>query len=103
MFIFPPCPPRRDREWGLIGDPLHSPCFVSVLRGRVDAVLQTDAHVYVMEIELDGSAEEAMAQIREKCHATAYRATGLKAVAIGMNFSSAEKRMSESLVAGEKA
>ncbi len=66
---------------------------VSVLRGRVDAVVQTATHVYILEFKLDGSAEEALAQIKERDYATAYRATGKEVVAVGVNFSSVEKRV----------
>ena len=68
---------------------------VSVLRGRVDAVVQTATHVYVLEFKLDGSAEEALAQIKEKDYAAAYRAMDKAVVAVGVNFSSGEKRIVE--------
>ena len=35
-------------------------------RGRIDLVLQTQDYVYIMEFKLNGSAEEALAQIRAK-------------------------------------
>lgn len=32
--------------------------------GRIDLVLQTDKFIYIMEFKLNGSAEEALRQIR---------------------------------------
>lgn len=34
--------------------------------GRIDVVLQTKDYIYVMELKLDGSADEALRQIEEK-------------------------------------
>ncbi len=68
---------------------------VSVLRGRVDAVVQTKTHVYVLEFKLNGSAKEALRQIRERNYAAAYRAGGKNMISIGINFSSAEKKITE--------
>ncbi len=66
---------------------------VSVLRGRVDAVVQTDTHVYVLEFKLDGSAQAALDQIHERGYTDAQRSSGKKVVCIGVNFSSEEKRI----------
>ena len=60
-------------------------------RGRIDAVIRCPDDVYVIEIKLDRSAQEAMDQIREKGYAEKYRASGRRITLIGMNFSS-EKR-----------
>ena len=68
---------------------------VSVAGGRADAVVQTDTHVYVLEFKLNGSAEAAIAQIRERGYAAAQHTAGKEVVAVGINFDSAEKRVSE--------
>lgn len=34
--------------------------------GRIDLVLQTDQYIYIMEFKLNGTAEEALQQIKEK-------------------------------------
>ena len=41
-------------------------------RGRIDLVLQTQDYVYIMEFKLNGSADEALAQIREKGYAAPF-------------------------------
>ena len=57
-------------------------------QGRIDLVLQTKDYVYVMEFKLDGSAEDAMAQIEEKQYALPFAADSRKVYKIGVNFSS---------------
>ncbi len=56
--------------------------------GRIDLVIQTADYIYVMEFKLDGSAEEAMAQIEEKQYALPFAADSRKVYKIGVNFSS---------------
>jgi len=41
--------------------------------GRIDAVVKTETDIFIFEFKLHGSAEEAMAQIREKEYAAPYR------------------------------
>jgi hypothetical protein len=56
--------------------------------GRIDLVLQTDAYTYVMEFKLDGTAEEALAQINDKNYALPFDVDNRKLVKVGVNFSS---------------
>jgi hypothetical protein len=56
--------------------------------GRIDLVLQTEAYTYVMEFKLNGTAEEALAQINEKNYAVPFAASNCKLVKVGVNFSS---------------
>ena len=51
-------------------------------------VLKTSDYIYVMEFKLDGTAEEAMAQIDAKGYASSFAADGRKVVKVGVNFSS---------------
>lgn len=57
-------------------------------QGRVDLVLQTDRYVYVMEFKLDGTAEEALQQIRDKGYAQPFARDGRTVFCVGVNFSS---------------
>jgi hypothetical protein len=61
--------------------------------GRIDLVLQTDAYTYVMEFKLDGTAEEALAQINSKNYALPFAADNRKLVKVGVNFSSATRNI----------
>ncbi len=45
----------------------------------------------MMEIKLDGSADEALRQIHEKGYAEPYRKDGRKVFLVGVNFSSDTK------------
>ena len=56
--------------------------------GRADCVVQTADSVYIFEFKLsgNGTAEDAIAQIKEKDYAAKYMASGKKIVLIGTNF-----------------
>lgn len=55
--------------------------------GRIDAVLKTSKYIYVIELKLNGSAEQAMAQIREKQYDRPYEIDGRQIFRIGVSFS----------------
>ena len=55
-------------------------------RGRIDLVLQTQDYVYIMEFKLNGSAEEALAQIRQRLR-RAFAKDKRTVYRIGVNFS----------------
>ena len=55
--------------------------------GRVDMTIETPDYVYIFEFKYNGTAEEAMAQIKEKNYAQPFLASGKKIALIGANFS----------------
>ena len=55
--------------------------------GRVDMTIETPDYVYVFEFKYNGTAEEAMSQIKEKNYAQPFLASGKKIALIGANFS----------------
>ena len=55
--------------------------------GRIDIALRTPGTVYIMELKLDGSAEEALRQIQDKHYALPIEIEGRPIVRIGINFS----------------
>jgi hypothetical protein len=59
--------------------------------GRVDMTIETPDYVYIFEFKYNGTAEEAMTQIKEKNYALPFLASGKKIALIGANFSG-EKR-----------
>ena len=67
--------------------------------GRIDLVLQTPKFCYVMEFKLDGTAEEALAQIEDKHYTLPFELNGQKIIRIGMNFSK-ETRNIENVAIG---
>ena len=57
-------------------------------QGRVDCVVETPMQIYVFEFKLDGTADEALEQIREKGYAREYAADPRRVYKIGAAFSS---------------
>ena len=56
--------------------------------GRVDCTVETSKDVYIFEFKLDGSADAAIQQIRDKGYAREYEASHKRVHLIGCNFSS---------------
>lgn len=56
--------------------------------GRVDCIVETPDFVYIFEFKLDGTAEEALRQVKEKGYAREYEADQRKLYKIGAVFSS---------------
>ena len=77
----------------------HAEVEYHTSRGRVDLVLKTSDYIYVMEFKLDGTAEEAMAQIDAKGYASAFAADGRKVVKVGVNFSSETRTIDRWIIA----
>ena len=56
--------------------------------GRVDCIVETPNYIYIFEFKLDGTADEALAQIEAKGYAHPYEADGRKLFKVGIVFSS---------------
>ena len=69
--------------------------------GRADIVIKTETHIYVFELKLDGSADEALKQIDSKGYLVPYTCAGRKLVKVGVNFDSATRTVSEWKAAGD--
>ena len=59
---------------------------VKTARGRIDAVVETANFVYVFEFKLNGTSEDALAQIDEKGYAVKYAADPRKILKVGCAF-----------------
>ena len=57
-------------------------------RGRMDIVMKTKDYIYVMELKLDGTADEALRQIEDKGYAEPFKTDGRQIYKIGVSFSS---------------
>lgn len=66
--------------------------------GRIDLVLQSPQFCYVMEFKLNGTAEEALAQIEDKHYVLPFDATGRQIIRIGMNFDSNTRNIEKWLI-----
>jgi hypothetical protein len=66
--------------------------------GRIDMVLQTDDYTYVMEFKLDGTAEDAIAQINDKSYTLPFENGDRKLVKVGVNFSKETRNIEKWIV-----
>ena len=63
--------------------------------GRSDLVVETADNVYVIEIKLDGTVEQALQQIDDKGYLLPYSANGKKLHKIGVNFDKETRTIGE--------
>ncbi len=61
--------------------------------GRTDILVETQDYIYIIEVKLDKSAEEAMQQIEDKQYAAPYAMDPRKLYKIGINFSTATRKV----------
>lgn len=59
--------------------------------GRADAVMHMPDTVYVFELKVDKSADEALRQIDEKGYMLPYQSEGKRLVKIGISFDSKQR------------
>ena len=63
--------------------------------GRADVVIKMPDAIYVFEFKIDGTPEEALAQINSKQYAIPYEIDHRKVVKVGVNFDSATRTLGE--------
>ncbi len=63
--------------------------------GRVDCTLELKEYVYIFELKMDGSADEALQQIEQKGYAKPYATDPRRIIRIGMNFSSETRTIAQ--------
>ncbi len=71
--------------------------------GRSDLIAEGKTGIYIFEFKVDKSAQEALAQIREKNYATPYLAQPKPIFALGLNFSSESSLLTDFAVERVKA
>ena len=71
---------------------------VKVARGKTDVVVFMRDAVYVMELKMRGTAQEALAQIDSKDYAIPYQAEGKPVIKIGIAFSQETKTVSDWII-----
>ena len=70
-------------------------------QGRMDITVLTKDYIYIIELKLDKTAEEALRQIKDNQYARPFQTDGRKLYLIGVNFSS-ETRTVEKWVVEER-
>jgi len=68
-------------------------------KGRADAVVWTPTHVFVFEFKLNGTAEDALAQIEERGYAVPWSADGRTVVKVGVEFDKETRNLGRWLTA----
>ena len=63
--------------------------------GRMDIVMQTSDYIYIIELKLDGTADEALKQIEDKQYVVPFAMDKRTILKIGASFSSEQRKMSE--------
>ena len=61
--------------------------------GRADLVAETPERIFVFELKVDGTPQEALDQIKEKGYAEPYRHSGKGVYLIGLSFDGATRRL----------
>ncbi|MCF7800199.1 ATP-binding protein [Candidatus Babeliales bacterium] len=64
--------------------------------GRIDAVVETNTHINIIEFKINKSADRALKQINDKKYYEKFRLKNKKLVLIGLNFDLKEKNVLES-------
>lgn len=67
-------------------------------QGRMDVAIQTKEYIYIIELKLDKTAEEALRQIKENGYARPFQSDNRKLYLIGVNFSSQTRTVEDWVV-----
>ena len=71
---------------------------VRTATGRVDMVMRTEYALYLVELKINKSAADAMAQIDDKNYPARFRQLSLPIIKVGINFSTDEHTITEWLI-----
>ena len=66
--------------------------------GRIDLLLKTDDYIYVMELKLNGTAQDAIDQIDAKGYTLPFRTDGRKLFKIGISFSKTTRNIDDWII-----
>lgn len=70
----------------------------STSEGFIDMLVKTSGYIYVIELKINGTAEDAMAQIEERHYAAPFTSDPRKLVKIGLGFSTETHNIATSLI-----
>jgi hypothetical protein len=71
---------------------------VRIASGRIDTLVETKNHVYCFEFKLNGTAEEALAQIETKEYLLPWKGSGKKLYKIGVEFDYEKRNIGKWLI-----
>lgn len=67
-------------------------------QGRSDIEIQTSQYIYIIELKVDGSAEEALKQIQDKGYATRHEIDPRKKILAGANFNKDSRTLTDWII-----
>ncbi len=76
-----------------LGQYTHSE--VNTSDGRIDCVVESPTHIYILEFKLDESAIVALQQIKDRGYHEKYNADPRRKVLVGINFNSQQKTIDD--------
>ncbi len=68
---------------------------IETINGRIDAVVKTDNHIYIIEFKINQSAEKAIEQIKNKKYALKYSNDKRHIYILGINFDTDKKEIED--------
>lgn len=71
---------------------------ILTIKRRIDAVIKSQTHIYIIEFKINQPADKAIEQIREKQYADRYKNDKRKIVLLGINFNTENKNINDYLV-----
>lgn len=74
---------------------MYTASEVNTNNGRLDCVVQTPTHIYILEFKLDVSAAAALQQIKDRGYHEKYTTDPRSKVLVGINFSSQQKTIDD--------
>lgn len=74
---------------------------VKSVLGRADVVIKTNTDIFVLELKVDDTADNAQAQIDDKCYAIPYTSDGRKVTKCGVSISSEARNITHWLAVDE--
>ena len=87
---------KAKRKKTLLGQHVHTECQTS--NGRIDVLIENKDYVYILELKINASADEALQQIEGKGYARPYAADSRKLFKIGICFSAKTCRIEEWII-----
>ncbi|MEM7536460.1 MAG: PD-(D/E)XK nuclease domain-containing protein [Chloroflexota bacterium] len=74
---------------------LHIKAEATTNKGRIDAIITLDDHIYLFEFKFNKTAQEALDQIHERQYYEKYLSQPKPITLVGANFSTAAKGLDE--------
>ncbi len=71
---------------------------ILTIDGRIDAIVKTDEHIYILEFKINQSAQKAIQQIKDKKYALGYTDDKRPITLLGINFDTEKKCVDDYII-----